>query len=80
MKIDRTRGARLFESCISDLMSFPGTSSIIVLMLAMCQPALLLARSTAAANQSHRPMVLVPFVGCASDGQVGPVKAPDDPV
>jgi len=76
MKIDRTRGARLFESCLSDLMSFPGTSSIIFLILAMCQPAPLLAQSTAAANQSHRPIVPVPFVGCASDGQVGPLKAP----
>src|SRR5260370_2555221 len=42
----------------------------------MCQQSPLFAQSASPANQSHRPMVRVPFVGCASDGQVGPLKAP----
>src|SRR5260370_7127952 len=70
------RRLRSFERCLSNPMSFRGTDCLIFLVLAMCQQSPLFAQSASPANQSHRPMVRVPFVGCASDGQVGPLKAP----
>lgn len=42
----------------------------------MCQQSPLFAQTVSPANRSHPPMVRVPFVGCPSDGQVGPRKAP----
>src|SRR5260370_18341339 len=70
------RRLRSVERCLGNPMSFRGTDCLIFLVLAMCQQSPLFAQSAWPANQSHRPMVRVPFVGCASDGQVGPLKAP----
>jgi hypothetical protein len=42
----------------------------------MCIPSSFLAQSTTAAGSLQRHTVRVPFVGCKSDGQVGPVEAP----
>ena len=47
-------------------------SSVIVLVLMMCQQSRSFAQSASPAAR----IVRVPFVGCASDGQVGPLKAP----
>jgi hypothetical protein len=48
----------------------------IVLVLAMYQPSSVLPQSVALANEPPPALVRVPFVGCASGGQVGPLKAP----
>ncbi len=52
------------------------TTSVIVLALAMSEQSRSFAQAAAPANQSHQLTVRVPFVGCASDGQAGPAKAP----
>jgi hypothetical protein len=52
------------------------TGSVIVLALAMSRPSCSSAQTVPPTNQSHPLGVRVPFVGCASDGQAGPAKAP----
>jgi hypothetical protein len=52
------------------------TGIAVALVLAMCQPSSVFAQNASAANQSPGGAVRVPFVGCASDGQIGPLKAP----
>ena len=52
------------------------SSSVIVLVTAMFQSSPAVAQSASVANQSPGGAVRVPFVGCASDGQIGPLKAP----
>lgn len=50
------------------------TGCVITLALAICAPPSLHAQRTA--SSQDRNSVTVPFIGCKSDGQVGPVKAP----
>src|SRR5690348_772725 len=49
------------------------TGCVVTIALAICAPSLQ-AQSTAPSQA--RNSVTVPFVGCESDGQVGPVNAP----
>jgi len=49
-------------------------SAVIFLALALCWESRLCAQTASSANPSQE--LRVPFVGCASDGQQGPVKAP----
>jgi hypothetical protein len=53
-------------------------SAVIFLALAMCWQSRLCAQTASPANPSQEP-VRVPFVGCASGGQQGPLKAPRKP-
>ncbi len=52
------------------------TSGLVAIMFAVCAQYPLYSQQTPRANQSQPPAVKVPFVGCRSDGQMGPVKAP----
>lgn len=51
-------------------------SSVIVLALAMGRPPGSFAQTIPPTDRSHPLSGRVPFVGCASDGQTGPTKAP----
>src|SRR5713226_5745414 len=46
------------------------------MILALCTQLSLLAQVKAVAASAQRIAVSVPFIGCKSDGQVGPVEAP----
>lgn len=50
-----------------------GTGGII---LALCPPPSLFAQATGVAANPQRPAVSVPFVGCASSGQIETLEAP----
>jgi hypothetical protein len=49
---------------------------VIFLALAICAQSSLLAQTKGSAGSAQTPVVQVPFVGCKSDGQVGPEQAP----
>ena len=49
-----------------------------VLTLLMGAHCFVLAQVKSPTSRSKEAVALVPFVGCESDGQVGPVKAPQD--
>jgi hypothetical protein len=49
---------------------------IIFLALAICMPLSLLSQTAVNTGSIQHQVVRVPFVGCKSDGQVGPLKAP----
>src|SRR5208282_5998832 len=44
--------------------------------LVLCAQFALVAQSNAAKPNSQQPAASVPFVGCPSDGQTGPIEAP----
>jgi hypothetical protein len=65
--------------CSKRRMSQPGISGTLMLVFAICVPLPLIAQAVAAKPTPPAPQnsnVQVPFVGCKSDGQVGPVSAP----
>ena len=47
------------------------------MILALCTQLWLLAQDQAGAANPQQTVVSVPFIGCRSDGQVGPVEAPE---
>jgi len=47
-----------------------------VVILTLCPPPSLLAQATGAAVNPRRPEVSVPFIGCASSGQIETLEAP----
>lgn len=51
-------------------------SSVLFLSLSLFVPCSLLGQATGHASRTQEAIVRVPFVGCESDGQVGPVDAP----
>lgn len=57
----------------------PGTFGLVFLALATCPQTSSLPQVTSTTARSQTNFVRVPFVGCDSDGQVGPVKAPHGP-
>jgi len=50
--------------------------SVILIALAMWAPSSLFAQTNPQPPDQESPALRVPFVGCGSDGQVGPVAAP----
>jgi hypothetical protein len=54
----------------------PGVASIIFFASALCPQPWLLAQAKASVKNTQGLAAGVPFVGCKSDGQVGPVDAP----
>ena len=70
MELRRTRISAAAKSAAAAFI----TGSL--LLLWMLQPSSVLPQSAAFANESPAVLVRVPFVGCASGGQVGPLKAP----
>jgi hypothetical protein len=48
-------------------------------ILGLCAQLSLFAQAKAVAGNLQQMSVSVPFIGCRSDGQVGPVEAPEEP-
>ena len=55
----------------------PGSGIIILAIFALCAQASVFAQTVPSAAPQEKMESRVPFVGCKSDGQMGPVKAPD---
>jgi hypothetical protein len=53
-----------------------GLNCLRLLALAICVQSSLPGQGTTPTNKSQAVIIRVPFVGCESDGQVGPLKAP----
>jgi hypothetical protein len=53
-----------------------GSSAMILAILAICVHPLLTVHATMTAPNMRAPLSRVPFVGCKSDGQLGPLDAP----
>lgn len=54
-----------------------GAASIVFFAFALCLMPCLVARAKAPAQDTQRIATRIPFVGCKSDGQMGPEEAPD---
>jgi hypothetical protein len=54
----------------------PNRVNCLVLTFALCAPSSLFAQTNKPAASPRKPAVQVPFVGCKSDGQMGPQDAP----
>jgi len=53
-------------------------SGLLFLSLSLFVPCSLFGQASGHASRTHEANVRVPFVGCESDGQVGPVDAPQE--
>jgi len=53
-----------------------GLNCLRLLALAICVQSSLAGQGTTPTNKSQAVIIRVPFLGCESDGQVGPLKAP----